>query len=282
MRPRQVGPRRSDSLDSFRRGTRILAGAALLVLIAGIISDALAASFWARHALLAGVIASVIVVMLSVAVVNEVVERRRRRRWSVLAQFAMFEMVRAARLIWTMVIELAGLVPASTPHARWVDEAGDAVRDTPRLDKAIRDLVADDARRHILHDEVVALAAYSEEMLAKWAGVMLNGDLYAEIVDRHVELAGDVSWLGDVLDNTEPPDDAARKRRARSSAAARGFEDRASEDWIAERVMMIAQLGAELDKATLEVALRIVPLAWWEERLGTPPTIADAGTRIGR
>lgn len=279
MRSRQVGPRRSDSLESYRRGTRILAGVALLVLIAALISDALATNFWARHALLAGVTASVIVVMLSVAVVNEVIERRRRRRWSVLAQYAMFEMVRAARLIWTTVIELAELVPSSTPHARWVDEAGDAVRDTPLLDRAMRELVADDGRRHILHDEIVALAADSDEILAKWAGVMLNGDLYAEIVDRHVELAGDVAWLGDVLDNTEPPDDADRKRRARSSAAARGFEDRASEDWIAERVITIAQLAAELDRATLEVALRIVPLEWWEERLGTPPTIADAGTR---
>ena len=44
--------------------------------------------------------------------------------------------------------------------------------------------------------------------------------------------------------------------------------------------MMIVQLAAELDKATLEVALRIVPLEWWEERLGTAATIANTGTRI--
>src|SRR5258707_3968453 len=155
MRPRQVGPRRSDSLVSYRRGTRILAGVALFVLIAAVISDAVAAGFWARHALLAGVTASVIVVMLSVAVVNEAVERRRRRRWSVLAQYVMFELVRGARLIWTTVIELARLVPSGIPHARWMDEAFDAVRDTPRLETAIRELVADDARRHILHDEIV-------------------------------------------------------------------------------------------------------------------------------
>ena len=260
------------------RRARILAGVALLVLIAGLISDALATSFWARHALLAGVTASVIVVVLSVAVVNEVIERRRRRRWSVLAQYVMFELVRGARLIWTTVVELTGLVASDIPHARWVDEAAALVRDIPRLDTAIRELVADDARRRILHEEIVRFAAYSDEMLGRWAELMLNGDLYAEIMDRHVELAGDVSWLGNVLDNTEPPDDAVRKRRARSSAAARGFEDRATEGWIAERVAMITKLAAELDKATLEVALRIVPLEWWEERLGTPPTIVGVQT----
>lgn len=263
---------------SFRRGTRILAGVALLVLVAAIISDALSGDFWARHALLAGVSASAIVVMLSVAVVDEVLERRRLRRWSVLAQYVMFELVRGARLIWTTVIELAGSVPSEIPHARWVDEAAEAVRDTPRLETAIRKLVADAARRQILHDEIVGLAAFSDEMLGRWAEVMLNGDLYAEIVDRHVELAGHVSWLGDVLDNAEPPEDPERRRRARSSAAAR-VEDKATEEWIANRVVMITQLAAELDKATLEVALRIVPPEWWEERLGTATTIANADTR---
>lgn len=279
MKPRQLGPRRSDSLVSYRRGTRILAGVALLVLIAGLISDAVAAGFWTRHALLAGVTSSVIVVVLSVAVVNEALERRRRRRWSVLAQYVMFELVRGARLIWTTVIELARLVPADHPHSRWMDEASDAVRDTPRLEEAIRELVADDARRRILHNEIVRLAASSDEMLGRWAEVMLNGDLYAEIMDRHVELIGDISWLGDVLDNAEPPEDPDRRRRARSSPAAR-VERSATEDWIAERVMVIVQLAADLDRATLEVALRIVPLEWWEERLGTAATIADAGPRI--
>ncbi len=278
MTPRRVGPRRSDSLDSYRRGTRILAGVALLVLIAAVISDVVAAGFWARHALLAGVTASVIVVMLSVAVVNEALERRRRRRWSVLAQYVMFELVRGARLIWTTVIELARLVPSGIPHSRWMDEAVGAVRDTPRLENAIRELVADDARRRILHNEIVRLAASSDEMLGRWAEVMLNGDLYAEIMDRHVELIGDISWLGDVLDNAEPPEDPVRRRRARSSPAAR-VERTATEEWVAKRVLIIVQLAADLDKATLEIALRIVPLEWWEERLGTAATIANTATR---
>ncbi len=69
---------------------------ALMAFAGGIVSDITNNGFWVRHALLAGLVASVIVVMLSVAVVNEVVERRRRQRWSILAQYVMFELIRNA------------------------------------------------------------------------------------------------------------------------------------------------------------------------------------------
>ena len=39
----------------------------------------------------------------------------------------------------------------------------------------------------------------SDELLGRWAGVMLNADVYAEIIDRHVELVGDLAWLGTLL-----------------------------------------------------------------------------------
>ena len=78
MRGHEVGPRRSQSVDALVRGTRVLAVVALLALAGGIVSDVVGGSFWAWHALLAGIAASVIVVMLSVAVINELVERRTR------------------------------------------------------------------------------------------------------------------------------------------------------------------------------------------------------------
>jgi hypothetical protein len=80
-----AGPRRSKSVDSYLWETRAVAAAAVLALIGGIVSDTEEQGFWGRHALLAGLAASLIVVMLTVALVNEAVERRQRRRWSVLA-----------------------------------------------------------------------------------------------------------------------------------------------------------------------------------------------------
>jgi hypothetical protein len=77
----------------------VLAAIAVLAVLAGVVLDTAEGSFWVRHALLAGLVSSLIVVMLSVAVLNEVLEPRRRRRWSVLAQYVMLELVRNARLL---------------------------------------------------------------------------------------------------------------------------------------------------------------------------------------
>ena len=94
-----------------------------------------------RHALLTSLFGSVIVVMLSVAVINEVVERRRRRRWSILAQYVMFELVRNARMIWSGILELANLLTLEGGHREAVERSRWVVRDTPRLTAAVREIV---------------------------------------------------------------------------------------------------------------------------------------------
>ena len=98
---------------------------------------------------------------------------------------------------------------------------------------------------------------------------MLDSDVYAEVIDRHVELAGDVAWLGGLLDNARPPDDERRQKRARSSPVVQ-IEADLSGDWLADRLVVITQPAEELDRGTLELALRVVPVRWWEARLGTP------------
>ena len=106
-----VGPRRTGSLRAYVRATRIIAVLSVLVLAGAIAWDLADDGFWSRHALLASLISSLIVVAVTVAVLNEVLERRQRERWSVLAQYALFDLVRAARLVWSGPLELAGLVP---------------------------------------------------------------------------------------------------------------------------------------------------------------------------
>jgi hypothetical protein len=272
MRQHDGGPRRSRSVEALLTPTRVLAVVALLALAGGIASDVVGGSFWARHALLAGLAASVIVVMLSVAVINELLERRRRERWSILAQFVMLELVRNARLIWTGVLAEVGLLPRDEARPDAVDVNARTVRDTPRLTAAVREAIADDALRGGLHEEIARLAAHAEEVLGRWAAVMLNADVYAEVIDRHVELASDVSWLISLLDNTDPPEDHHRRRRATSSPAVQ-IEGQISGDDLATRIVTITQLAEELDRNTLDLAMRIVPLEWWAARLGAhvPP-----------
>jgi len=275
MRRHEVGPRRSRSVDALLRRTRLLAVVALLALAGGIVSDVVEGSFWAGHALLASLTASVIIVMLSVAVINEVLDRRRRERWSVLAQFVMLELVRNARLIWTGVLAQVGLLTPEAARPESVEANGRIVRDTPRLAAAVREVIADDALRRALHEEVALFAAHTDEVLGRWAAVMLNADVYAEVIDRHVELAGDISWLLGLLDSSDPPEDRRRQRRANSSPAVQ-IEGQIAGDELANRIVVITQLAEQLDRATLELALRIVPVEWWEARLGA------TGPREGR
>jgi hypothetical protein len=269
MSPRSSGPRRSESVESYIRQTRAGAALALLALAAAIASEQFAKHLWVRHPLLAGLASSAIVVMLSVAVVNEVLEIRRRRRWRVLAQYVMLELVRDARMVWTAVVELAGLMPAAnTPAA--IDAAALVVRDAPRLTEAVHGLLIDTDRRRVLHDQVARVVVHNDEVLGRWAAVMLNADAYAEVVDRHVELASSLAWLGSLLHQSSEPSDGEELhwRRARSNPAVQITGDM-DDDRLAQRIVAITQLAEQLDRGTLDLAVKTVPVAWWEARLGT-------------
>jgi hypothetical protein len=102
---------------------------------------------------------------------------------------------------------------------------------------------------------------------------MLNTDRYAEVIDRHVELASDLAWLGSLLDNLDPSDDP-RQRVSRSHPAVQ-IEGAIDDDQLAQRLVAIAQLAEDLDRATLQVALRLVPVEWWAARLGTTAPVLD-------
>jgi hypothetical protein len=275
MSPRTPGSRRSESVDSYLRQTRVGAALALLALAAAIASEQFAEHLWVDHPLLAGLASSAIVVMLSVAVVNEALEIRGRRRWSVLAQYVMLELVRDARMVWTAVVELAGLMPADVDPPAAIDAAAIVVRDTPRLTKAVHDLLADADRRRALRDRVGALVVHNDEVLGRWAAVMLNADAYAEVVDRHVELAGSLAWLASLLDRSEPGEgDQLRWHRARSNPAVQITGDM-DDDRLAQKLVAIAQLAEQLDRGTLDLAVKIVPVAWWDARLATSAHVGD-------
>ena len=79
-------------------------GVAVIALAA--ISDFLFGSFWSSHAMLTSLIASLLVLAVTVVVLNEALDRRDRRRWSVLAQYVLFQLVQCARASWMGIVEL--------------------------------------------------------------------------------------------------------------------------------------------------------------------------------
>jgi hypothetical protein len=121
------------------------------------------------------------------------------------------ELVNSARLVWTGALNQVGLLTPEVTRPDLVDANRSTVRDTPRLAAAVREAIADDAPpRRGLHEEMAVLAAQTDEVLSRWAAVMLNADVYAEVIDRHVELAGDINWLISLLDIADAPEDHRR------------------------------------------------------------------------
>ena len=159
MARRTVGPRRSDSLQTYVRSTRVIGGLSVLVLSGAVVWDIANDGFWSRHALFTGLVASLIVVAVTAAVLNEVLERRQRQRWSVLAQYALFDLVRTARDVWASLLELAGLVPDGELEDGALAAGSEAVLDTPRLAAAIDEMLASADRREQLHRLIARLRA---------------------------------------------------------------------------------------------------------------------------
>ena len=177
------GPRRTESVQAYVRATRI-AGALSLVVLGGAIAWDLANDgFWSRHALFTSLVASAIVVAVTAAVLTALLERRQRERWSVLAQYALFELVSTARLVWSSLLELGGLAPDSDLGGEELAAGSERVGDTPRLAAAMDEVLASIERREQLHRLITELLARGQEVLGRWADVMLNSGTYAETVD---------------------------------------------------------------------------------------------------
>jgi hypothetical protein len=262
-----VGPRRTDSIRPYVRTTRIIGALSLLVLGGAIAWDLADDRFWSRHALFAGLIASLIVVAVTAAVLNEVLERRQRERWAVLAQYALFEFMRTARLVWSGLLELAGLVPDGELDDGSLTAGSEAARDTPRVAAAMDELLASPDRREQLHRLITGLQGHGQEVLGRWAAVMVNSGTYAEIVDRHVELYSRLYWWGSVLDESEPLSEHLSRPRLSRVSPATQTSGPIEDEWLRDNLVAIVQLAESLDRSSFELAFRIVPLEWWISQL---------------
>jgi hypothetical protein len=278
MARRISGPRRTDSLGAYVRASRIIAGLSVLVLGGAIAWDLANDGFWSRHALVTSLVASLIVVAVSAAVLNEVLERRQRQRWSVLAQYALFEFVSTARVVWTGLLELAALVPEGELGDAALAAGSEAVHDTPRLAAAIGEMLASSDRREQLHRLIGQLLVQGQEVLGRWAGVMLSSGLYAEIVDRHVELYSRLYWWGSVLDESDPLEEHLTRPRLSRVSPATQATGPVEDEWLRDNLVAIGQLAESLDRGSFELAMEIVPFDWWVSQLPDRPATAGSFT----
>jgi len=193
----------------------------------------------------------------------------------VLAQYALFEFVRTARLVWTGLLELAGLVPDGEVDEGALAAGSEAVRDTPRLTAAMDEMLTSADRREQLHRLIATLLGHGQEVLGRWANMMVNAGTYAEIVDRHVELYSRLYWWGSVLDESEPLEEHRSRPRLSRVSPATQASGPVEDEWLRDNLVAIAQLAESLDRSSLELAMRIVPPDWWAAQLPDRPSTAE-------
>ena len=275
MARQSVGPRRTASPRTYVLATRIAGAVSVLVLAGAIVWDLEDDRFWTRHALFTGLLASLIVVAVTAAALNEVLERRQRERWSVLAQYALFDLVRTARLVWGGLLELAGLVPDGELGNEALAAGSEVVHDTPRLKAAVDEMLASSERRQELHRLIADLLERGHDVIGRWADVMVNSGTYAEIVDRHVELYSRMYWWGSVLDESQALQPHTSRPRLSLISPATQTVGPVDDPWLRENLVAIAQLAESLDRSSFELAMRIVPVDWWRAQLPDRPTAAE-------
>jgi hypothetical protein len=246
----------------------VAATVGLALVIAAAVSDFLVSSFWEHHALLTSLLANVLVVAITLAVVNEFVERRDRKRWNLLAQSVLFALTQSARATWSSLVEVLRLGEVHSGSVEPLLEGAAVARDSKRVSGAIRELLADDERRAVLRRVTATQAEYVSEVIARWASVMVSSSPYAAVLNRHVELAGRLEWLSSVLTHNEPPEGQSGRDRVlvRSSIASEHADEFGSDDWLHDQLLAVINLATELDYRSRELAYEIVPLDWWATR----------------
>jgi hypothetical protein len=247
----------------------ILAGGiGIALIVAAAVSDFLTGTFWERHALLTSLVANVLVLAVTVIVVNEILERRDRRRWNLLAQSVLFALLQSARATWTGMVELLELGEVRSGAVEPLKDAAMIARDTPRVSRAVRELLASPERRARLQRLCLGLSDHASEVIAKWAPVMVGAGPYTAVLDRHVELAERLEWLTRVLAYIEPPENQSVHERAltRSSVASERAEELGNDDGLHDQILAVIMLATDLDYDSREHAYSLVPMSWWAER----------------
>jgi hypothetical protein len=266
----RVGTRRDPastlaSMSRLRPGRRTAAILAILLVLAAAGSDFLIAGFWVSHPMLTAIVSALVVVLLSVAVIEVVLSRRSERRWRVLAQTALIELGEAANTTWSTMARAIDQQAASEMSPDQVRAALASAATGPKVRREVEAALMKTDLRQSLASRLSERLADGHQILGRWAVALTASETYAEIFDQHVELYSRVNGLLQFLrEGYRQTDPRGLRNRNRREYLSPGGE--AEDEWFVDNLIGTINIGASLEDATWDLALRILPEAWWDRR----------------
>ena len=243
----------------------VLALVALGALVLAGTSDFVIGGFWSGHPMLTAILSALVVILLSAAVIDVILRRRDENRWRVLAQSALIQLAESAHTTWSNLAEDLGLgALGDRPPAEVSAELTSTSR-APVIHRQAASNLADPARREHLDGRLTAGLQSGQELITRWAVPMTASESYAAIFDRHVEMysrvEGLVTFLRYGYRMTDPRGRRGQPRR--EYGAAGGDQD---DEWFLNNLLATLNVAVSLEDETWQLALRVLPEAWWDER----------------
>src|SRR5580700_1228437 len=266
-------------MSRLRPGRRAAAVLAILLLLGAAGSDFVVAGFWATHPMLTAIVSALAVVVLSVAVIEVVLRRRAERRWRFLAQSALIELGEAAHTTWSSLADGLQLEGASLLAPERVRTALASDTTGPKVRRQVEAALLDPSLREQLTGHLAESVTAGHEILGRWAVALTASESYAEIFDQHVELYLRVDGLQRfLLEGHRMSDPRGRRDRSRREFRSNAGEE--DDNWFVDNLITTVNIGASLEDATWDLALRVVPEAWWDRRTAALAAATRSATGI--
>jgi hypothetical protein len=231
---------------------RAIGGVSLLLIVAASVTDVTVTHFWDRNAMLTGILADVLVLLVGVAVVNEWLDIRATERWRTVAYYALIELLYSSRNTWVRLCHELDLHEGRAATIAELTERIQAEDGYAMLEQRAAAALADPEWRPRLAALVAELSEQTREALTAWAPIMITTAASADAINRYTRFHGRLMRLRFVLQETieghliphiEIGDDA----------------------WAARRIATIIRMGVQLSNSYREEAYQLVPIDEWRD-----------------